>query len=112
VTVVKLVDSTGRVSQASSLPLVRVFNARNICSRNPPIGRVYENEVESVKYAKRARQIGTDDCERSGRPTGANTPGTMIRVENAVFENRILAISELQQDLVCRLERLSGSYKG
>jgi hypothetical protein len=74
---------------------MRGISAAEMCQ----LAAFYENEVESVKYAKRARQNGTDDCERSGRPTGANTPGNMIRVENAVFENRILVISELQQDL-------------
>jgi hypothetical protein len=55
--------------------------AAEICQ----LAEFYENEVESVKYAKRARHVGTDDCERSGRPSGANTPGKMI--ENVVFEN-------------------------
>ena len=66
------------------------MSAAEICQ----LAEFYESEVESVKYAKRARQIGTDDCERSDRPT--DTPGKMVGVETQ-FSKTILAISELQQ---------------
>jgi len=58
------------------------ISAAEICQ----LAKFYDNEVESVECVKRTRQVGTEDCERSGRCTGASTPGKEICLENAVFE--------------------------
>jgi hypothetical protein len=54
--------------------------------------------VESVKNAKRTRQIGTDDCERSDRPP-EQTPQERLYVLKTRLSKTILAIGVLLQDL-------------
>lgn len=93
---VKRADSTGRVFRASGLQSVRVFNARNVCGRNLPIGRVLrersgvgrvQNEQEkSVQTIWEKRLINWSKRSRK-------------EYSNAVFEKRRLAISALQDDL-------------